>query len=82
MKTKKISRNKEDILTDEDFKSENIKIRISMFVPLSLQEAYKSEASKLGIGYQTLMQMKLKEALDNPLEKRVAEIEKKLKKHG
>jgi predicted DNA binding CopG/RHH family protein len=82
MKSKKISRNKEDILTDEDFKSENVKIRISMFIPLSLQEAYKSEAAKLGIGYQTLMQMKLKEALDNSFERRLAEVEKKLKKHG
>ncbi len=81
MKSKKISRNKEDLLTEEDFKPENVKVRISMFVPLSLQKAYKVEASKLGIGYQTLMQMKLKEAINNPLEKRVSAIEKKLR-HG
>lgn len=80
MKSRKISRSKEDILNEEDLKPENVKIRISMFIPLSLQKAYKSEAAQLGVGYQTLMQMKLKEALENPLEKRVAAIEKRLRK--
>lgn len=68
------------LITEEDLKPENIRIRISMMIPLDLMDAYKAEAEKLGIGYQTLMQMKLREALDNPLEKRVAAIEKKLKR--
>lgn len=65
MKSKEIKRNKESLLSSEDFRPENVKVRISMFIPLSLQHAYKAEAAKLGVGYQTLMQMKLKEAIEN-----------------
>jgi predicted DNA binding CopG/RHH family protein len=68
-----------DDLTADDFRDENVKVRISMFVPVSLQKAYKEEALDLGIGYQTLMQMKLKEALENPIIKRLEKIEEKLK---
>lgn len=39
--------------------------------------AYREEAAKLGIGYQTLMQIKLKEGLDHSFEKRLAKIEKR-----
>ena len=78
---KQVSR--EPMITEDDIKSENAKIRISMFIPISLQDAYKVEAAKLGIGYQTLMQIKLREALDNPIEDRLARVEKKLfSKHG
>ena len=45
----------------------------------ALLDAYRAEAEKLGIGYQTLMQIKLREALANPLEKRVQLLEKALK---
>ena len=78
---KQVSR--EPMITEDDIKSENAKIRISMFIPISLQDAYKAEAAKLGVGYQTLMQIKLREALDNPIEDRLARVEKKLfSKHG
>lgn len=63
-----------------DFKPENVKVRINMMISEDLLETYRVEAKKLGIGYQTLMQIKLKEALDNSLEKRIEVIESKLKK--
>lgn len=69
-----------NILTEEDLKPENIRMRISMMMPLDLIDSYKAEAEKLGIGYQTLMQLKLREALGNPLEKRIEALEKKMKR--
>ena len=80
MKPKKIGRMKKNILSEEDFKSENVKVRINMFVSQDLLETYREAAGKLGIGYQTLMQIKLKEAIDHSLEKRIEAIELKLKK--
>ena len=84
MKPKKIKRNKEDIFIDEDFKPENVRATISIRIPADVLEAYRVEADRLGIGYQTLMQMKLKEAIDkSPLEVRIEKIEKELfSKHG
>ena len=80
----KSKKERESLILEKDLKHENIKIRISMLVPLDLQEAYKAEAEKLGIGYQTLMQMKLREGLDkSSLETRLEKIEQKLfSKHG
>jgi hypothetical protein len=40
----------------------------------------ENEAKKLGIGYQTLMQLKLREAISNPLEKRIEALERKIKR--
>ena len=51
-----------------------------MFVSGDLLETYRDAAKKLGIGYQTLMQIKLKEAMDHSLEKRLEAIELKLKR--
>jgi hypothetical protein len=84
MKSKKIKRSETDILSEEDFHPDNVKIRISMFIPLSLQDAYRAEAEKLGIGYQTLMQIKLKEGLGkSPIEVRVERLEKAIfSRHG
>jgi predicted DNA binding CopG/RHH family protein len=80
MKSKKINRKKENILSEEDFKPENVKVRINMFVSEDLLQIYRDAAQKLGIGYQTLMQIKLKEAMDHSLEERVKAIELKLKR--
>lgn len=44
-----------------------------------LLNAYRVEAEKLGIGYQTLMQIKLKEGLENTLVKRLEKLEKAMK---
>lgn len=74
-KTKEVK----NILTDEDMKPENIKANITIRVSGELLNAYRKEAEKLGIGYQTLMQIKLKEGLDHSLERRLEKLEKALK---
>lgn len=74
------SNREKNLLSEEDLKPENVRMRISMMMPLDLIDRYRAEAAKLGIGYQTLMQLKLREALDNPLEKRVEFLEKKLRR--
>ena len=68
------------LLNDENMKPENIKANITIRISGDLLDAYRAESAKLGIGYQTLMQIKLREALDNSLAKRVEAIEKKLKR--
>ena len=75
MKSKKISRNEKNILSEDDFKPENIKTNITIRVSMDLLNLYRKEAEKLGIGYQTLMQMKLKESIDNSISKRVERLE-------
>jgi predicted DNA binding CopG/RHH family protein len=70
------SKELKSLLTDEDLKPENIKANITIRVSGELLNAYRAEAEKLGIGYQTLMQIKLKEGLENSLEKRLQKLEK------
>lgn len=72
-----MEKNKEvNILTEEDIKPENIKVSITIRIAGDLLDMYKAEADRLGIGYQTLMQMKLKEAIESKsLETRIAALE-------
>jgi predicted DNA binding CopG/RHH family protein len=79
MKSKKINRKAGSFLSEEDIKPENVKWNITIRMPGDLIEAYRREAAKLGIGYQTLMQLKLREGIDNSLTKRIEAIEKRLK---
>ncbi len=76
-----MKKNKEikNLLTDEDMKPENIKANITIRLSGELLNAYRAEASKLGIGYQTLMQIKLKEGLENSVEKRLEKLEKAMR---
>lgn len=76
-----MKKNKEpkNFLSDEDMKPENVKANITIRISGELLNAYRAEAAKLGIGYQTLMQIKLKEGLGNSLEKRLEKLEKALK---
>jgi predicted DNA binding CopG/RHH family protein len=76
-----MKKNKEtkSLLTDSDMKPENIKANITIRVSGDLLNAYRAEAEKLGIGYQTLMQIKLKEGLNNSIEKRLEKLEKAVK---
>jgi predicted DNA binding CopG/RHH family protein len=79
MKKNKENKEPKSLLTDEDMKPENIKANITIRVSGELLNAYRAEAEKLGIGYQTLMQIKLKEGLQNSLEKRLEKLEKAMK---
>ncbi len=60
-------------------KPENIKAKITIRNSGELLNVYRDEAEKLGIGYQTLMQIKLKEGLENTFEKRLEKLEKAIK---
>ena len=72
-----------DHITNEDMRPENIKVTISIRLPADLLDAYRSRARKMGIGYQTLMQMKLREALENDrLDARVTALEAKLRRRA
>ena len=68
------------LICEEDLKPENIKTNVTIRMSGDLPDAYRALASRLGIGHQTLMPIKLREALDNPLEKRTSAIEKKHKR--
>lgn len=77
--TMKKNKEPKSLLTDEDMKPENIKANITIRISGELLNAYRAEAEKLGIGYQTLMQIKLKEGLEHSLEKRLEKLEKAMK---
>jgi uncharacterized protein (DUF4415 family) len=72
-----------DHITDDDLRPENIKVTISIRMPANVLDAYRSRAKKLGIGYQTLMQMKLREGLEKDhLDARVTALEAKLRRRA
>jgi predicted DNA binding CopG/RHH family protein len=80
MEKKKI---KKPILTDEDMGPENISANITIRMSAELLNIYKEWAKELGVGYQTLMKIKLTEALKGKdLEERVLVLESKLKKQA
>ena len=82
MKHTAVKRNKNSILTEEHFKDKNVKVRISMFIPLDVQNAFRDEAKELGIGYQTLMQMHLRLAMAGRLNQELSTREKSRNKAG
>ena len=65
----------------EDFRDENVRSLISIRVPMGILKAFKREAEKRGVGYQTLMLDALQErVLSTDIEKMIDEkIEKALK---
>lgn len=72
-----------DHITNEDMRPENIKVTISIRMAADLLDAYRTRAKKMGIGYQTLMQLKLREALENDrLDARVTALETKLRRRA
>lgn len=79
-----MAKTKKPVLTDEDLKPENVKVNITIRISGDVLDAYRAEAERLGIGYQTLMHMKLKEAISggSSLEARIQALERKFKKHG
>lgn len=78
-----MEKKKKPILSDEDLKLENISANITIRLNAELLNLYKDWAKELGIGYQTLMKIKLTEALKGKnLEERVLMLESKLKKQA
>ncbi|MCM0604848.1 MAG: hypothetical protein KA715_02030 [Xanthomonadaceae bacterium] len=80
-KTKKVNSFGKVNIAPEDFRDENVRAMISIRVPMGLLKAYKLEAEKRGVGYQTLMLDALQErVLSTDIEKLIDEkIEKALK---
>ncbi len=59
------------------------KVQTSMRIDAEVMEWAQSSALKLGIGYQTFLNMKLKEAMEKPsIESRVEQLEKRLLKRA
>lgn len=69
----------------EAFEPKNVKVRITMFVDEDVLTAFRAASEKHGVGYQTLMNEKLRESLeglDKTLADRVAALEALVKKRA
>jgi uncharacterized protein (DUF4415 family) len=81
MKTKKTKMGKApELLSDEDLRSENVKIRVNMFMDLDVVEHFRKLSKDKALGYQTLINQALREYVSGlkSLERRVEELEKRL----
>ena len=70
---KKITYGSVDI-PDEAFDAKNIKERVNCFIDHDVVNWLRQEATKMGIGYQTLLNMKLKEAKEGSAEDKIRAI--------
>jgi len=68
------------LLSSKDIEDRNIKVRISTYLDMDVLKTLKAEAKKKHMGYQTLLNQKLREALfeDQSLETRISRIERRL----
>jgi len=57
---------KDSVLSAEDFAPENTKIRITTMISGDVLDWLRTEAKAKGIGYQTLLDMKLRELMMSP----------------
>lgn len=75
---------REALLEKGDLREENVRIRISINLPVDLVVQYKARAKKEDMPYQTLMTTILRKHLkEEPLESRLWTVEKKLNiSHG
>jgi uncharacterized protein (DUF4415 family) len=65
------------------FEPRNVKERVNTFIDEDVVDWLRNEAAKIGVGYQTLLNIKLREAMQKPsLEKRIEALERKFDKHG
>jgi len=65
-KNNKVKTGKINHLAKDEFEVKNIKLRISMFLDLDVLDAVKKAAKKQGnIGYQTLINQKLRDVFLN-----------------
>jgi uncharacterized protein (DUF4415 family) len=76
-KNKKIKYGNVEIDADE-FDKKYAKVRVTMMVDLDVVDAFRAEANKRHIGYQTLMNQKLRESIsgEDSLEQRLKALEK------
>ncbi len=76
---KKINYAEKDVLSDKDFKRENIKERITIWIDESTLDAFRERAKEEGSKYQALINQALQEAIKKPsLVQRIERLEKKI----
>lgn len=63
MNNKNINYGKKDILDEDEFTSDNVKVRITTYVDLDVLEALKAEAKNRKQKYQTILNQKLRESI-------------------
>lgn len=66
-------------LSPDEFHAKNVKVRISIMIDGEVLDAFKMAAEKRHVGYQTLINSKLRDCmgdLERSLEDRVATLEK------
>ena len=70
-------------IPSDAFDLKNMKTKVTIMFDMDILKAAKEEADSKGIGYQTLLNDKLRESFfgagNSDLERRLAKIEKKLK---
>jgi len=83
-KNSKIVYAKNDGVKDEWFLPENVKLRISIFIPEDVLTEFRKEAKKKNMGYQTLMNQVLRQHItkEETLEDRIVKLEKVVFKKG
>ena len=77
MKSIKIKRSKKEILSENDFKPQNIKMKVSLYLDLDVLQAAKARGPK----YQSLINQILREKILNEpsVESRLEKLEKIIK---
>jgi uncharacterized protein (DUF4415 family) len=65
-------------LDADEFDKKHCKVRVTMMIDEDVVESFRSEAVKRHVGYQTLMNQKLRESISdqNSLEQRLEALEK------
>ncbi len=76
-----LKKRKYSLLTENDIKDENIKVRINTYIDMDIIKHLKNEAKKMKLGYQTILNQTLREAIfkQQNVENRLVRIEKRLK---
>lgn len=62
-KTKTETHEPESLISEDDLDPKNVKVRITTMISEDILQWLRTEADALGIGYQTFLSMKLREAM-------------------
>ncbi len=65
MSSKKIKRSSESLFSEEEFQPANSKERVNCMIDGDVVNWMRTKAAKLGIGYQTYMNMRLRGLMNN-----------------
>ena len=75
---KKIQDAQNDLISSNDVKNHEVKLRITTWIDSDILQALKTEAEQRKIGYQTILNQKLREIVfgeKDPLHERVDKLE-------